>query len=111
MEVRFTVQADADVIDCYLYGFLKFGRDQAERYEQDLRQVIDIVANNPRIAAERLEYDPPVRVHHHARHYIIYIIEDAHILIVRVLRDEVDLTRYFIIGWKDKKINLHNFIS
>ncbi len=94
MKVRFTAQADADIIDCYLYGYVKFGREQADRYEQGLRQVIDIISDSPRIAAERLEYDPPVRVHHHASHYIIYMIQDAHILIVRVLRDEVDLTRH-----------------
>ena len=67
---------------------------QAERYEQGLRHAIDIIADNPRIAVERREYAPPVRVHHHAKHFIIYLIEDAHILIVRVLRDEVDLTKH-----------------
>jgi toxin ParE1/3/4 len=66
----------------------------AERYEQGLRHAIDIIADNPHIAVERQEYAPPVRVHHHAKHFIIYLIEDAHILIVRVLRDEVDLTKH-----------------
>ena len=94
MKVRFTAQADADIIDSYLYGFLNFGRDQAERYEQGLRHAVGIIANNPRIAAERPEYAPPVRVHHHAKHFIIYLIEDDHILIVRVLRDETDLTKH-----------------
>ena len=47
MGVRFTRQADDDIIDSYLYGFLNFGREQAD-----------------------------------------------HILIVRVLRDEADLTRH-----------------
>ena len=65
MKVSFTAQAEADIIDCYLYGFLNFGWDQAERYEQGIRHAIDIIADNPRIAAERQEYTPPVRVHHH----------------------------------------------
>ncbi len=94
MKVRFTAAADADIIDCYLYGVSTFGRHQADRYEQSLRQAIEIIAGNPRIAAERPDYAPPVRIHHHAKHYIIYLIEDEHILIVRVLRDEVDLTRH-----------------
>jgi len=93
MKVKFTQKADADILDSYNYGFVNFGREQADHYEQGLRQVIDIIADNPRLAAERLEYDPPVRVHHHAKHQIIYLIEDTHILIVRVLRDEVDLAR------------------
>ena len=45
-------------------------------------------------ASERREYTPAVRVHHHAKHYIVYLIEDDHILIVRVLRDEMDLTNH-----------------
>ncbi len=94
MDVRFTAQADADIIACYLYGFLNFGRVQAERYEQGLRHAIDLIADNPRIAVERPEYKPPVRVHHHAKHYIVYLIEEGHILIVRVLPDDVDLTRH-----------------
>ncbi len=93
MKVRFTQKADTDIIDSYVYGLMNFGREQADRYEQSLRQVIDIIADNPRIAAERLEYDPPVRVHHHAKHQIIYLIEDTRIFIVRILRDEVDLAR------------------
>ena len=80
MKVRFTAQADADIISSYVYGYLRFGRDQADRYERELRRVIDIIAENPRIASERTEYVPPVRVHHHGKHYIIYVIEEGHIL-------------------------------
>ena len=94
MKLRFTAQAEADIIDSYLYGFETFGHDQAERYEEGLRGAFEIIARNPRIAAERSEFSPPVRIHHHAKHYIIYMIEDDHILIVRVLRAEVDLNKH-----------------
>jgi len=94
MNVRFTQQADADIIDCYLYSFRTFGREQADRYEQGLRHAIGLIADNPRIASERLEYTPPVRIHHHAKHHIIYLITEDHVLIVRLLRDEVDLTKH-----------------
>lgn len=94
MDVRFTKQADDGIIDGYLYGFQNFGKEQADRYEQSLRHVIGLNTENPRIAHERPEYRPPVRIHHHGKHYIVYLIETDHILIVRVLRDEVDLTRH-----------------
>lgn len=94
MKVKFTERADADIVDCYLYGFSNFGRDQADRYEQGLRNALEIIADNPRIAAERGEYVPPVRIHHHAKHYIVYLYQGAQILIVRVLRDDVDLTKH-----------------
>jgi toxin ParE1/3/4 len=94
MKIRFTAKADEDIVESYLYGFQNFGAAQAERYEQGLRRAIEIIADNPRIARERPEYEPPVRIHHHAKHYIIYLIRDDHILFVRVLRDEMDLTRH-----------------
>ena len=94
MKAKFTTQAEIDIIESYVYGALTFGRDQAEGYEQDLRHAIGLIADNPRMAAERPEYEPPVRVHHHARHFIIYLVEEDGVLIVRVLRDSMDLTRH-----------------
>ena len=94
MKVRFTRQADDDIIESYLYGLRTFGQVQAERYEQDLRHVIGLIADHPRMAVERHDYRPPVRIHHHARHYIVYLIEGDHVLVIRILRDDVDLTRH-----------------
>jgi toxin ParE1/3/4 len=94
MEIRFTTQADADLIDCYLYGVTHFGWEQAERYERELRHAFSLIGDNPRLAAERTEYQPPVRIHHHGKHYIVYLIRDDHVLIVRLLREEVNLKQH-----------------
>ena len=94
MKVRFTLKAEEELIQSYLYGCAHFGMAQADRYEADLRKAFDILADNPRLAAERPEYRPPVRIHHHAKHYIIYRIEDDGIRVIRLLRDESDLTRH-----------------
>lgn len=98
MKVKFSTQSETDIIDSYIYGFDNFGQVQADHYEQDLRYAIKIISDNPRIASERREFSPPVRVHRHAKHYIVYMIEDDHILIIRVLRDEVDLTKHLPIA-------------
>ena len=94
MKVRFTVQAETDIIDLYLYGFRNFGVAQAEKYEKSLRRAFEVISKNPRIAAERMEFSPPVRIHHHGKYYIVYLIEEDHVLIVRILREEVDLTKH-----------------
>lgn len=94
MKVSFTARAEADIIDSYLYGLRTFGPQQAARYEQDLRHVIGLIADNPRLAAERPEFHPPVRIHHHAKHYIVYLVAPDRVLIVRILRDDMDLTRH-----------------
>lgn len=72
----------------------KFGKAQAEKYEHDLRHILNAIADNPQIAAERNNFNPPVRIHHHAKHYIIYMNEEDHILVIRILRDEVDLNKH-----------------
>lgn len=94
MKVKFSQKTDEDIIGCYLYGYRNFGEAQAEKYEQDLRHILNIISDNPLIASERTEFNPPIRIHHHAKHYILYVIEDDHILIIRILRDEVDLARH-----------------
>lgn len=94
MEIRFTAKADADLIDCYLYGVTIFGMEQAEHYEHELRHILSLIAENPRIAPEHTEYKPPVRIHHHGKHYIIYIIQEGYVLIIRLLREEVNLRQH-----------------
>ena len=92
MKIRFSRQAETDIIRSYLYGLTNFGPLQADQYEASLRATISLIGDHPQMAAERVDIDPPVRVHHHGKHLIIYRIEADHILIIRVLRDEVDLT-------------------
>ena len=94
MEIRFTEFAREDIIDSYVYGLARFGQHQADAYEAAIRQVISLIGDNPGLAAERPEFNPPVRIHHHARHYIVYTVATDHVLVLRVLRDEMDLARH-----------------
>lgn len=91
MEVRFTVRAENDILESYVYGMERFGRPQAERYEQGLREAIARIADFPGLAPERPDFVPPIRLHHHGSHAIIYLIQSDHILIVRVLRGQRDI--------------------
>jgi toxin ParE1/3/4 len=88
------VRAEADIVNGYRYGVERFGIDQADRYDKGLRRAISLIAETPMMAPERPEFSPTVRIHHHAGHAIVYLIATDHILIVRVLRDEVDLHRH-----------------
>lgn len=54
MKIEFTELADADLIDCYLYGASSFGLARADRYERELRHVFDLIADHPRLAPERM---------------------------------------------------------
>lgn len=94
MRYRTTRLADADIIDIYVHGALAFGREQAERYHRGLVETFELLSENPRLARERTEFAPAVRIHPYEAHLIIYTIEDDGLLIVRVLHGRSRWERY-----------------
>lgn len=72
MGYRTTRRADQDTIDIYARGAADFGADRAERYHQGLLAAFDLLAENPHMARERTEFSPPVRLHPHEAHLIVY---------------------------------------
>ncbi len=94
MRFKKTIQTDSDLVQIYIYGHHKFGMDQAEEYYTELDETFQFLADNPLVCPQRIEFVPPVRIHHHGRHLIVYVVKDDHILVVRVLHDNVDLGRH-----------------
>jgi len=96
MAYKLTEIAQDQLINSYVYGYLNFGENQAERYQQEIRECFDLLSDNPRIAHVREGYRQPLRIHHHAKHYIAYLLKDdsSDILIVAILRDSVDLVKH-----------------
>lgn len=94
MTWRTTHVADLDIANIYAHGERTFGAEQAERYQNGLFQAFDMVAANPRLSHERLEITPPVRLHPYGAHVIVYTLQDAGILIVRVLHGRQDWERW-----------------
>ena len=94
MTYKLTPDADDDLIEIYVHGFLNFGETQAEKYFSELEDCFEVLSNAPLICRERTEFTPPVRIHHHGRHLVIYVIQDDRILIVRALHDSMDIPRH-----------------
>jgi toxin ParE1/3/4 len=87
---RTTRLADQDIIDIYASGAALFGMDQADRYFAGLTKAFAILAENPVIARERPEFLPPVRIHPYGMHLLVYRVDEAGILIIRVLHGRRD---------------------
>ena len=83
--------AEQDLIEIWLYTFHEWGEKQADKYLDDLDAAIKLLAEQPLIARKRTELDPPVRMHHHGHHLIVYMALDDGISIVRVLHDSMDV--------------------
>jgi len=86
-----TRNARDDLIRIYMEGVELFGIDQAEAYQDRLERTFGLLAESPRIARERREIDPPVRVHPCGAHIIVYTAAaDGGILIVRIRHGRED---------------------
>lgn len=90
MNYRLSRSAEADVIRLYVSGAQDFGSAQAEAYFAGLEAALGFIAAYPRAARERAEIDPPVRIHRYRSHIIVYRIENAGVLILRVRHGRED---------------------
>ncbi len=86
MPFSLSVEAEEDIIAIAEQGMRMFGIAQARRYHDDLFAMFDLIAANPRIAREREEISPPVRIHPFKAHLIVYRIEEGGVIFVIRIR-------------------------
>ena len=98
MTYRLTKDAERDVIHIFVEGVTMFGVNQADAYQDQLEHTFAVFADNPRMARERMEIKPPVRVHPCGSHMIIYVIDDQGVLIVGVRHHREDWINETISG-------------
>lgn len=77
MSYRLTRRAAEDVRKIYRHGVEIFGEAQAEAYHIHLEHLFTLIAENPRMARERSEITPPVRVHPAGSHLVIYSVKPS----------------------------------
>ena len=82
---RLTPKAEDDLEAIWRYSAETWSAEQADTYIDTLTITIETIVAMPTIARERMEFDPPVRIHPAAEHLIIYCIDGGVILIVRIL--------------------------
>jgi len=91
--VAFTLssKAEDDLIEIYIEGASLFGEHQADLYHRKIGAMIDLLSENPRIARERLEISPSVRIHPFHSHLIVYIVDDNNdVFIIRICHGHED---------------------
>ena len=83
--------AEQDLLEIWLYSFQNWGARQADSYLDELSEAMALLAEQPLICRERREFVPPVRIHHHAHHLIVYLAEVDGINLIRVLHESMDI--------------------
>lgn len=87
---RLTPRALDDLEEIWRYTAETWSIIQADRYTDDLARVFETIATLPTLARERTEFDPPVRIHTHESHLIVYVLTDDHVVILRLLGGRQD---------------------
>lgn len=90
MAFRLSGAARQDIIDIYLRSEEAFGEAQADRYVADLESMFAFLAEHPMAARERIELAPPVRIHPYRAHVIVYRLDGADVLILRLRHGRED---------------------
>lgn len=88
--VRLSPKALEDLEEIWRYTAETWSIEQADRYVDELSHVFDILAAMPTMARERVEFVPPVRIHVHQNHLIIYTAGNDHINVLRLLGGKQD---------------------
>lgn len=67
-----TERAAREIFEIFLFSIERFGVNQAERYEQSLRDCFSLLAENPRLGRRSDSISPGLRRHEHGSHVILY---------------------------------------
>ncbi|MCQ8874822.1 type II toxin-antitoxin system RelE/ParE family toxin [Mesorhizobium sp. LMG17149] len=90
MGFRLSLAAEEDIVSIAEQGVRLFGAVQARQYHDEFT-IFDLIAASPRIARERLELAPPMRIHPFKAHLVVYRIEaDDDVFIVRIRHGHED---------------------
>ena len=85
LAIAYSRNAAQDLDDIWDYTARIWSPAQAETYLTGIRQSVQTLAGMPDIGRLRPEISPPVRTHPNAKHLIIYRVEGATLVVLRIL--------------------------
>jgi toxin ParE1/3/4 len=88
---RVSRKAQQDILEIGRYTQDQWGSDQRRNYLSGLAECFERLAETPAMAAERREYDPPVRIHRYGNHLVVYLADRDGIFVIRLLHESMDV--------------------
>ena len=89
-ELRLRPAARADLDGIWKRGAERWSVAQADAYLRSLGATFQLLREFPELAHERTEIVPPVRVHPHRAHLIVYRVTEVAVEVIRVLYSRQD---------------------
>jgi len=75
---KLTPEALSDLEDIWNYTAENWGVDQAVTYIDGLNSTFMLLADSPEMSRVRTELSPPVHIHTHEKHMIVYLTKSTH---------------------------------
>ncbi len=89
-QYRLAPRALADLDDIWRFSAERWSIEQADRTIDELARMFETIAAMPTLARERGEFKPPVRIHVHEGHLIVYTVAEDAVQILRLLGGRQD---------------------
>ena len=95
--IRFTEQADADLLNIYIYTYNTWNEKQAIEYTDGLKAGVNKLAENPeRIGTvDRSSVRPGYRSYRYQSHLVFYRVSGQFVEVVRILHKRMDISKQF----------------
>ena len=90
LRIALRPRAEADLDAIWNYTVAEWGRGQAVAYLEALNAVFGTLAEFPDMARLRTDITPPVRLHPHRAHLVIYRADAETLDVIRVLAARSD---------------------
>lgn len=82
---RLSPKALEDLEGIWRYTAETWSVPQADSHINDIIRAFEAMVAMPTIGRERTEFTPPVRIHIHQNHILVYVIDNDAVVIVRIL--------------------------
>jgi toxin ParE1/3/4 len=82
---RLSPKALQDIEDIWRYTAETWSLDQADRYIDELNSIFLLLVRSPKLGRQYGDIEPPVHIHVHRSHLIVYLPEQGGIVVLRVL--------------------------
>jgi len=86
---RLLPEAENDLESIWQHTAKNWGIDQAHFYLYGLVGIFKLLSENPQMCRERNEFAPPVYIHHHTHHLVVFILSESGINIPRILHESM----------------------
>jgi len=93
-QIQFTNAARQDLKDIFRYSVRNWGRPQAQKYSEQLKQHVNKIAQDTAFTKPVPTGRPDLRQSTVGRHLIIFEQSEDKFLIVRILHEAMDISRH-----------------